>query len=273
MSGRGRGTGALAGGGLALAAVAAFACTDVATGPGGVVSIEFDSLPSQAIVRGDSLRDVNGVAVPLRARAFNVDGEVIPDAPVRYVYVASDTAAAAQSWVQVDSVTGYVVSAADAGVNAQGRLAASVGTLPAEPRVVTVVPRPDTAGPADPAGTDTLRYAAGDSTVTSGNVLEVVVLHDSASTPVQAYTVTYAVDYAAPAVADSVRLSTDGSRPSTRAVTASNGIAGRRLRVYARAGAAAVDSVVVSARVTYLGVDVRGSPVRLSVQLVRNTGA
>lgn len=262
----------------ALGAIAAFllasavvtACTDVATGPGGVVSIALDSLPMPSVVAGDTLRDVNGAVTPLRAHAFDVRGDTIPDAPVRYVYIPNDTSAASRNLLQVDSITGIVVAAPDARPNAQGRVAARVGNLPTPTAQITVVPRPDSARAADAAGTDTLRYRAGDSTATSGNVLRVQVLHDStpAPFPVGSYAVTYTVQYAGPSVADSVRLSGDGTHPSTLAFTGSDGVAGRRLRVYAKRQVATADSVVVQARVTYRGVDVRGSPFVMSVQLV-----
>jgi hypothetical protein len=99
-----------------------------------------------------------------------------------------------------------------------------------------------------------------------------VTVVDSAGQPVQGYWVTYAVEYAAPTIADSVRLSSDGTRPSTRVATATSGTAGRRLRVFTRPGAAGTDTVVTVARVTYHGIDVPGSPVRLYLLLQPTTG-
>jgi hypothetical protein len=267
---------ALAGAILGTAAAVGSSCTDVSTAPGGVVSIQFDSLPSPSVVRGDTLRDVNGVATPVRAVAFDLDGDSIAGAPARYVYVPNDTVPEAREWIKVDSISGVVVATPDAPPNAQGRIAASVGSLPAEPFRITVVSRPDTARPptafAPAAPLDTLPYVAGDSSVTDRDVFNVKVV-DSVGAPVQAYWVTYSVEYAALTVADSVRLSSDGTRPSTRVTTApTTGIAGRRLRVFAKAGATGADTVVVNARVTYHGVEIPGSPVRLYVQLVRSTG-
>ena len=267
---------ALAGAICGVAAAVGASCTDVATEPGAIVSIQFDSLASPSIVRGDSLRDVNGVAVPARVIAFDVDGDTVADAPARFFYVPGDTVAAVQDAVQVDSITGDVTARPDAPINTQGRIAARVGNVPAEPYGLVVVARPDTARPSKPtsaaAPADTLGYVAGDSSVTSGDVFTVAVV-DSAGQAVQGYWVTYSVEYAAAAVADSVRLSSDGTRPSTRVATSPTaGIAGRRLRVFMKAGATDADNVVVVGRVTYHGVDVNGSPVRLYVRLQPGTG-
>ena len=65
---------------VALGVAVGAACTDLNTGPDSPFALEILELPSPAIVRGDSLRDIDGTAVPLRAVVFNLDGDTIQGA-------------------------------------------------------------------------------------------------------------------------------------------------------------------------------------------------
>jgi hypothetical protein len=254
---------------LLLAAAAAGACTEAATDPAAPLSIAFDSLPVPAVVIGDTLRDVEGNVAPLMARAYNTAGDTIGGAPIRYFYVPTDTTAAARAEVQVDSITGIVVASPQARVNATGRLFARVGTLQSADLPLTVVPRPDAMAPADTAA-DTVRYVPGDSVASESEVATVLVTHDSAGIPVQSYGVGYSLLHGGTTVADSVKLGVRG-RSATRALTGTSGVAGPRLRVFAKRGVTAVDSLVLEARVQFQGRPVRGSPDTLVVRLVPQT--
>ena len=94
---------------VAAAVAAVVACSDYKTGPNTPVALSFDALPFPAIVIGDSLRDSTGAVAPLRASAYNADGDRIADAPIRWFVVTRDTLArptADTLALAVDSVTG-----------------------------------------------------------------------------------------------------------------------------------------------------------------------
>ena len=275
---------------LALAALASLAaagaCTEVTTDPQAPVSLAFDSLPAPAIVAGDSLRTVDGAAVALTARAFNVDGDEIADAPVTFTVVPPDTTAAARAAVGV-SPEGYVLAADTARAGAATyRIVAQVGSLQSRPTArtsLTVVPRPDSLEAVAPTGVDTvLFYAVPDTTSGGRRAVNVKarVLHDSTPAPVGVgpYLVRFEVkgDSAAPAVLDSVRFINLTRRElTTVATTATSGEATARLLAYPKAGATAADSVILVAR-AWLGASAtRALPARLAeVRLVvRLSGA
>ena len=243
--------GAIAAGALLIAA-----CTDIDTGPNVAASIEFSALPFPAVVAGDTLRDTSGVAAPLRATVFNSDNAGILDAPVRY--------AALEGVVTVDSVTGMVVAGTDADTSA--RVVAYVGPLQATPLRLSVVPRPDSAGP---SGTiDTLRYSVVDTTQNLSTDLGVRVVHHGATgdVPVRDWIVTFALASAADSVR--ARVVVEDGRPSALDTTSATGIAGRKVRLFPAGLTSPRDSVVVLARVRYRGMHVAGSPLRLVLPVV-----
>ena len=55
------------------------ACSEVGLGPNEAAAIELDPFPSPSVVVGDTLRNIDGVVTPVRARVFNVRGDVIDD--------------------------------------------------------------------------------------------------------------------------------------------------------------------------------------------------
>ena len=65
-----------------VAAAAAAGCSEVNTAADHVAALQFDSLPSPAVVSGDSLRDSVGRAAPLRAIAINGAGTPVVDAAI-----------------------------------------------------------------------------------------------------------------------------------------------------------------------------------------------
>jgi hypothetical protein len=62
------------------------ACAEVGLGPNEAAAIELDPFPSPSVVVGDTLRNIDGVVTAVRARVFNVRGDVINDAAPRYLY-------------------------------------------------------------------------------------------------------------------------------------------------------------------------------------------
>ena len=68
----------------AMSIMVAIACSDI--GPEGVpASIAFDALPWPSVVLGDSLRNTDGVAVPLTASVFDARNQPVLDADVQFV--------------------------------------------------------------------------------------------------------------------------------------------------------------------------------------------
>ena len=88
--------------GAAAALWLGVACLDVSSPVSGIASISFVTSATPSVVRGDSLRDTNGVAQPLHVDAFGANGEKLSNVIVKYY--AIDTA----HQLHVDSVNGFV---------------------------------------------------------------------------------------------------------------------------------------------------------------------
>ncbi|MBA3340225.1 MAG: hypothetical protein H0T48_00140 [Gemmatimonadaceae bacterium] len=239
----------------AAMAGAVVACTDIPSEPGAVLSFSVDSLPFPSVVLGDSLRDTAGVVSPLTVTAYNFQGAVIPDVPVRF--------STRDRGVSVDSVTGIVTG--DSLRSTPARLVARVGTLEA-PFSLDVTLRPDTV--AAVAARDSLLYSLIDTTVNVSTPLTVRVRHGlgSSDSAVKAWLVTFAI--VSPGDTALARLVDEGGRASLTDTTDAGGVAGRRIRLNAARVTSARDSVVLQASVKYRGAHIRGSPVRL-VLIVR----
>lgn len=229
---------------VVVASVGAGACADVSAGPDDAFQLEFDSLLSPAVARGDSLRDTSGNVRGLGATAFNYRGDTV-QTPVRFLL--ADTARG----ITVDSVTG-IVTASAAAQAASVRVVASVGTLQTGARTISIVQRPDSL--AKDTTTDTASVAAvrfaGDTVTTAA--LRTRLTGDSSGTrvPVPQYGVVYRVAYPASAVADSAYFVDANGRPTGPVAITSAGAASLRVRLHRRASASATaDSLVVLAYV------------------------
>ena len=131
-------------GAAAAVGVAAAACVEIATGPGGVASVRLDRVPPSIIV-GDVLRDSTGAPTAVRAVAFDDDGAEMPDAPLRYLYVPlrEDTTGRDDRAIVVDSLTGTARAAGPPFVATRGRLGVRIGDRLQVFDTVAIVPRPD----------------------------------------------------------------------------------------------------------------------------------
>ena len=89
-----------------LAAGVGMACAEVGLGPNEAAAIELDPFPSPSVVVGDTLRNIDGVVTAVRARVFNVRGDVINDAAPRYLYADFNI----DSALAIDSAKGIVVA-------------------------------------------------------------------------------------------------------------------------------------------------------------------
>ncbi|MDQ3949791.1 MAG: hypothetical protein M3282_05550, partial [Gemmatimonadota bacterium] len=127
--------------GVFAAGVALGACFELSSPPSGLSSISTVELAWPSVVVGDSLRDSEGIAVPLRVEAFDGDGRLVTDAQV--AFIALDTGL---SVTPSGFVMGERQRTSPARIVAQVRRGGDVLQTP-EIRV-DVVPRPDTVSPA-----------------------------------------------------------------------------------------------------------------------------
>ncbi|MDQ6736330.1 MAG: hypothetical protein M3Z30_01355 [Gemmatimonadota bacterium] len=239
------------------AGAAAAACADVSTDPKLVASIAMDPLPFPSIVAHDSLRDSLGIARPITAQVYNIQGNPLQGIALRY--------GTPDSGARVDTLRGYVV--ADTARATAVRLFASAGTLQAAPDTIYIVPAPDTVAQLNP--TDSLLYSLTDTTPALSNPLQFQLLHHIGVTtpvPVRSYLVSYAIAYPVDTMLAQL-MSRDGSRRSGLDTTASDGTSARRVRVRPLSLRNANDSVVVIATVRYHGVRVPGTPLRFVLRV------
>ncbi len=144
--------------GIALATAAA-ACADLPTDPTTPFSAAMRARTSRVVALGDTLRDSNGVAAPMRVVAFNLDGDSIPGASARYLAAFADSVP-----VTVDATTGYVVAKSERGfAGRRAIVVANVGSLQTAPETVRVTLRPDEIVAIDPLE-DTIAVSFRDTT-------------------------------------------------------------------------------------------------------------
>lgn len=267
---------------VAAAALAA-ACSEAGTGPGGIAAVSFDSLPSPGLVLGDTLRDAAGNVAPLTAHAFDVDGDEVSDAPIRWIALSRDTSADRdRDSLHVDSITGIATAPVEndsvlyARRNANVRVLPQVNGLPGPTRSIALTLRPDSLFTADtalarlvPSPSDTAGAAR------SSLPLPARVLHDSARVggtflPVRAWRVSYALEFRGNAISPESRalwLVDDSFRRSAVDTTDGDGRVSRRVRVHPDSlvamGGTAVDTIHVIISATWRGQPLAGSPGRL----------
>jgi hypothetical protein len=220
-----------------------------------------DNMASPSIVEHDSLRDTLGIAQPLHASVYNIQGNTLSSDRIRY--------GSPDSGVTVDTLSGYVV--ADS-VQARGiRLFATAGKLQSAPDTIFIVPAPDTVFAINPS--DTIAYSLLDTAAVLSNPLQIQLLHrdgSGATSPVRAYIVSYNIVYPTDTVLAQL-MARDGVRPSTVDTTDGTGISARRIRLRTLSLTSATDSVIVDAMVRYRGSPVTGAPIRFVVQVKPQT--
>lgn len=258
-----------------FAAIAA--CADVSLSPSTPASIEFDRLAAPAIVLGDTLRDINGVAAPARATVRNQAGEILTDAGVRYTYVDAGRDAA----ISVDSVKGFVVAlTALAAANPTARISARAGTNLQSVRTVLITTRPDSLGRDVSARIDTLRptlpdTGTGVSANTSlGLAVKVFHLEGDVVTQVPNWLVKFELIQPANPNNDTTAnafLVNEGQKGSTIDTTDGGGNASRSVRVRSSKfpSGTALDSAVVLVTVSYKGKPVKGDSIRLVLPIIK----
>lgn len=246
---------------VVAAVVGAAACATIDTDPTHVASIAIDTLPAQAIVAGDSLRDSLGVARPMHATVYNIEGAPLPSAKLRFF--------TPDSGARVDSVTGYV--AGDTARTNPVRLIASSGSLQAAPDTVYIVPSPDTVIAIN--ATDSLLYSLVDTTANVSNPLQLQLLHRvpvSTPIPVRSWFVSYQITYPTDTLLAQL-VDRNGILRSTVDTTAVDGTSSRRVRFRPLSLTSVNDSVVVIATVRYRGGLVAGAPIRFVLRVKPQT--
>ena len=207
----------------------------------------------------------------------NVRGDIIEDAPVRFLYADFNR----DSALIVDSVTGFVRAAKTA--KGDARIAVRVGNTLQVLRSIIVTTRPDTIGAAlevAPLLTTVLPDTArANSTPNRSSPLTVMVRHFEGATPsgVNAWPVQFEVIDPANPTNDTTAAAymvDENGRASTLDTADASGSAARRVRVRAAlfpAAGTAQDTIVVQAVARYRGTLVRGAPVRMLVPVRRGS--
>jgi hypothetical protein len=240
---------------VAFLAATTLACGDVSGGSSSVLSIQFDSLATPAVVLGDSLRDTTGAVFHPVVHAYNFSGDEILPSPAWFQ--------SPDSGISVDSATGIIVGDS---LRTGARIIATVGGLQAT-RKVDVTLRPDLIVAVD--GFDSLTYSLIDSTKNFSPTLTVRVTHGVApnDSAVASYIVSFnIVSQSDPNLAD---LINEAKIRSVVDTTDASGLAGRaiHLRPELISSPSGEDSIVVNANARYRGVLVNGSPVRLVLKV------
>lgn len=233
---------------LLAGALALAACVDIPTGADDVLSAQFDPLPSPSVVVGDSLRDTLGVVRPVTVTAYNYSGDEVSNPGFRFSTI--------DRGIRVDSLTGIVIGDS---VRTGARIFAvtkEVTTIAS----IAVTLRPDTlAGSND---RDTLAYSLTD-TANISDAIGVKVMNrvDTTLSAVGSYIVSFRI--VSPADTTLARLVNDNSARSAIDTTDGGGIAQRRIKLDVTKLTSPVDSIIVEATAKYRGMNIRGSPWRL----------
>ena len=265
---------------LAVALIAGAACTDLPSDPNAAFSVEFRPAGSPSVVLGDELRDSLGIPAPLQAIAFNVKGDTIRGAPVRYRLVRNKADTLLPPPATIDSVTGRVVaSSTPSDATRSFRVYAEIGGLQSVPETLYVTRRPDRLVAVDSVVTHFLSFLPTADSLPVTPAVSVRLLHNTdglaGDTVVPRYEVRFRIVSPVSAATDTayVMLTAGDKRRSTVDTTDANGLASRQLRVRRSrfnldAAVAPGDSLIrdtirVEASAYYKGGAVAGSPVSL----------
>ena len=245
-------------GAFVAATIAVAACIDFSVDPDEVVAIVFDDLPSPAVVAGDTLRNEAGAAAPLTARLFNADGDEVTG-PVEFFPQDPIVQVLAGDFLVAD-----LTATGNAGV-----LASTIG-IQSVVREVEIVTAPTTL-----AGGGTLSplqwVVPDDPQVNVSQPINVRV-SSSPTEGVRSWVVRFQLQVNGVVIAENdttqVFLMADNGRPSYADTTESSGLATRRVRLRIAPGLIPPDSAVITARASYRGVPLNGSPVRMVLPIV-----
>jgi hypothetical protein len=243
-------------------------CTEVSTDPQVPLSLQFDSLPSLAVVVGDTMRDTALAAARINVRVFNSAGGVVSDSQIRVIGIdtASVNAFRLLSGLRVVGRT----------VTPTVRIVAQSGSLQSQIQTFAVVPVPLGITNGD-AVNDSIFYNAADTTRRSADVKVSVfsrVAPDTTTLFLNGLRVRFRVASFADSLLDSVRLvpaatsgSVTGSRTATSALITGN-TATIRVKVYPKPSRTAAGLITIEASFRAFGAEIPGSPFRIPVRLI-----
>jgi len=257
---------------MAIGVATVMGCKEVGTGPEVPGSIELPPFPSPAVVVGDTLRNLAGAVAPMQAIVRNIAGDVIDKAPVRYLYADFNR----DSALLVDSLTGRVI--ARKAISGEARMAARVGSTLQVIRNLSVTIRPDSVERGASPSLFTTVFPDTGRSVNQSQPLSVTVRNLQGATPagVNYWVVRFELIRPANPTNDTsgaAFLIDDRGSASVLDTTDGSGQAGRRVRIRsARFPTTGTDTLELRATVTYRGLPVRGSPVRLVAPVRRGAG-
>ncbi len=247
---------------LGLAAVAFVGCSGISD-PSAVAALDFTGIPFPAVVTGDSIRDSTGAAAPLRATAYDGNGNEIAGAPI--TFFSLDTGL-------IIHASGHLVATKRDGTL---RLVATIAGLQSQVRTIRVTRAPDTlvSPTASPVAFQyALPDAASNVSTAVGFTLTSRDTAGAVSPNVGGWVVRWRLIHAGDTLAatDTTKFAlwdVGASRHSRLDTTGTDGRAQRRVRVYANGLTPQPDSVIVVAEVRSRGVQVPGSPIRFVVNI------
>ena len=248
---------------LAAATALSAACAEVGS-PDAPAQLSVDTLRATTVLLDDVLRDSAGTPIFLSASVYDIDGDEIADAPVRF----SITNPA--SGITIDSVTGEIAAPITAftGAVRQTSVFARIGRLQTPPIAIAVVRAPTTVLD-DTAAlvTDNIATTSQQATLAATVLGDTTVAGNGAATgipqgPVGGVWVRFEPVSIPATLVDSVVLVDDFTTTPLRrrswARTASNGIATQRARVFFNAEGPVATADTIDFRAILL---VRGEPV------------
>jgi hypothetical protein len=250
---------------LVLVAIAAgVACIDMSA-PKGPASISALQLPSPSVVVGDTMRDSNGVAAPLRVIAFDANGNRLGEVAADFFITDTGRVAHIGGTTLVGDQLGTV------------HVIGQIGALQTPAVTIPVTVAPTNISPST-TPIDTLTVPiTGDSATSMASSVLAVTLHGANDSTAQGFIVKYAIVYApltkAGATSPAVYLADDLGHIASSDTSDASG-ASRKLTINSTfladnaltAGTGTkIDSAVVNASVFYRGVLVPNSPVRFVV--------
>ncbi|HUF26924.1 MAG TPA: hypothetical protein VMM18_08090 [Gemmatimonadaceae bacterium] len=236
------------------------ACAEI--GPAGrPASIAFEDFPAPAVVAGDTLRDISGAAVPLRASVLDARNNPVPDAAVRFIAIDDGLLITDDHFV-IGETAGESV-----------RIFAEVDGLQTGVVRLDVTRRPDEVrGESDPE--EVLEYVP--PLIVTSDPFTVRVLHRDPSAPLDSVVPRYIVRFEVVGMApgDTVPgyLVDERGIRSLVDTTDAEGLAARRFRLNPATLQELVDTLEIRAAVDYRGEPVAGSPVSFLL-IIRPTPA
>ncbi len=235
-------------------------CTGISTDPQVPLSLQFDSLPSLAVVVGDTMRGGDLLPARLPVRAFNSGGGLVRDSQLKVIGI--DTLS-----VKAFGVIGGLRLLGKV-ENAAVRIVAQAGSLQSQTQTFAVVPRPTGIGIGDTT-TDSIVYDFTDSTTRFRDITATLFrkVGDSTVVFLNGLPIAFRVASFTATILDSVRLVSPTSGKSVTSALVTSSLATIRVKAYPKVGATGTGSIVVEARSVVLGTAVAGSPVSLPVKL------